>query len=148
MEKLLEVKNLQTQFVQGEQPLTIIDDISFTVRKGEMLGLVGESGSGKSVTSLSIMKLFKGTTGKVTDGEILFKTQKISAYSDAKMRKVRGKQISMIFQEPMTSLNPVMKIGEQLTEVIRLHLKYSKSKARAHAVEMLRKVGISRQNNC
>ncbi len=144
MEKFLEVNGMETQFVQDEKPLKILNDITFHVEKGEVLGLVGESGSGKSVTSLSIMQLFKGTTGKVTAGDVVFKGDRISSYNEAKMRNVRGKQISMIFQEPMTSLNPVMKIGEQVTEMIRLHLPYSKEQAREHAANMLHKVGISR----
>ncbi|WP_413378231.1 ABC transporter ATP-binding protein [Alkalihalobacillus sp. 1P02AB] len=144
MEKILEVDKVATQFVQNDQPLTVIHDLSFHINKGEVLGLVGESGSGKSVTSLSILKLFKGTTGSISSGEIKYKGESISTYNEAKMRKLRGKQISMIFQEPMTSLNPVMKIGEQIEEIIRLHMPYGKKQAREHAVSMLKKVGISR----
>jgi peptide/nickel transport system ATP-binding protein len=144
MEKLLQVEKLETEFTKDKQKLKILHGVSFHIKKGEVLGLVGESGSGKSLTSLSIMKLFKGTSGKISDGKILFHGQDLTNTTETEMRKVRGKQIAMIFQEPMTSLNPVMKIGEQLLEPIRLHLGMNEKNAKEHAVSILKKVGIPR----
>ncbi|MFC8685245.1 ABC transporter ATP-binding protein [Brevibacillus porteri] len=143
-ENIMEVKHLQTQFTRDNQKTVVLDHVSFHIKKGEVLGLVGESGCGKSVTSLSIMRLFKDTTGEITDGEIVYNGTNLLSISESDMRRIRGKEISMIFQEPMTSLNPVMKIGEQLMEAIRLHLGYSDQKAREQAVSMLTKVGIPR----
>ncbi|MBG9943742.1 ABC transporter ATP-binding protein [Brevibacillus formosus] len=141
---IMEVKHLQTQFTRDNQKTVVLDHVSFHIKKGEVLGLVGESGCGKSVTSLSIMRLFKDTTGEITNGEIVYNGTNLLSISESDMRRIRGKEISMIFQEPMTSLNPVMKIGEQLMEAIRLHLGYSDQKAREQAVSMLTKVGIPR----
>ena len=115
--------------------------ISFDVKQGEVLGIVGESGSGKSVTSLSIMGLLQ-YPGRVVDGEILFQDEDILSYGKREMRRIRGKEIAMIFQDPMTSLNPVYTVGNQIVEMIREHEKVSLSQARARAVEMLRLVGI------
>jgi peptide/nickel transport system ATP-binding protein len=143
-ETILEVDNLQTVFSKDKKKIKILNDIKFSIKKGEILGLVGESGCGKSLTSLSIMRLFHGTTGEISGGAIRFKNKDITKLSESEMRKVRGKQIAMIFQEPMTSLNPAMKIGEQLMEPIRLHLGISGTKAREHAINMLKKVGIPR----
>ncbi|MGG4444155.1 ABC transporter ATP-binding protein [Brevibacillus fortis] len=143
-ENIMEVKHLQTQFTRDNQKTVVLDHVSFHIKKGEVLGLVGESGCGKSVTSLSIMRLFKDTTGEITNGEIVYNGTNLLSISESDMRRIRGKEISMIFQEPMTSLNPVMKIGEQLMEAIRLHLGYSDQKAREQAVSMLTKVGIPR----
>ncbi|EJL26867.1 ABC transporter ATP-binding protein [Brevibacillus sp. BC25] len=143
-ENIIEVKHLQTQFTRDNQKTVVLDHVSFHIKKGEVLGLVGESGCGKSVTSLSIMRLFKDTTGEITNGEIVYNGTNLLSISESDMRRIRGKEISMIFQEPMTSLNPVMKIGEQLMEAIRLHLGYSDQKAREQAVNMLTKVGIPR----
>lgn len=143
-ENIIEVKHLQTQFTRDNQKTVVLDHVSFHIKKGEVLGLVGESGCGKSVTSLSIMRLFKDTTGEITNGEIVYNGTNLLSISESDMRRIRGKEISMIFQEPMTSLNPVMKIGEQLMEAIRLHLGYSDQKAREQAVSMLTKVGIPR----
>lgn len=143
-ENIIEVKHLQTQFTRDERKTVVLDNVSFHIKKGEVLGLVGESGCGKSVTSLSIMRLFKDTTGEITQGEIRYNGTNLLSISENDMRRIRGKEISMIFQEPMTSLNPVMKIGEQLMEAIRLHLGYSDKQAREHAVNMLTKVGIPR----
>lgn len=143
-ENIIEVKHLQTQFTRDERKTVVLDNVSFHIKKGEVLGLVGESGCGKSVTSLSIMRLFKDTTGEITQGEIRYNGTNLLSISENDMRRIRGKEISMIFQEPMTSLNPVMKIGEQLMETIRLHLGYSDKQAREHAVNMLTKVGIPR----
>ncbi|EKN69115.1 oligopeptide/dipeptide ABC transporter ATPase subunit [Neobacillus bataviensis LMG 21833] len=144
MEKLLQVERLETEFTKDKQKLKILHGVNFHIHKGEVLGLVGESGSGKSITSLSIMKLFKGTSGKISNGTIRFNGQDLTNQSEAAMRKIRGKQIAMIFQEPMTSLNPVMKIGEQLLEPIRLHLGFDAKKAKEHAISILKKVGIPR----
>ncbi|KZE46339.1 peptide ABC transporter ATP-binding protein [Brevibacillus parabrevis] len=143
-ENIIEVKHLQTQFTRDDRKTVVLENVSFHIKKGEVLGLVGESGCGKSVTSLSIMRLFKDTTGEITQGEIVYNGTNLLSMSENDMRQIRGKEISMIFQEPMTSLNPVMKIGEQLAEAIRLHLGYSDKLAREQAVSMLTKVGIPR----
>jgi peptide/nickel transport system ATP-binding protein len=144
MEKLLQIEKLETEFTKDKQKIKILHGVNFHINKGEVLGLVGESGSGKSLTSLSIMKLFKGTSGEISGGRIQFNDQDLTSKSESEMRKVRGKQIAMIFQEPMTSLNPVMKIGEQLLEPIRLHLGLKEKQAKEHAVSILKKVGIPR----
>ncbi|MBI4865331.1 MAG: ABC transporter ATP-binding protein [Candidatus Wallbacteria bacterium] len=139
---MLEVKGLCTYFFGEEGVGKAVDDVTFTVRKREVLGIVGESGCGKSVTSLSIMRLIPNPPGRITGGEILFEGKNLLALSEEEMRKVRGNKISMIFQEPMTSLNPVFTIGDQITEGIRLHMKLGKSQARERAVEMMELVGI------
>ena len=144
MEKLLQVEKLETEFTRDKQKTKILHGVNFHINKGEVLGLVGESGSGKSITSLSIMKLFKGTSGAISGGRLRFNDEDLTNKSEGEMRKIRGKQIAMIFQEPMTSLNPVMKIGEQLLEPIRLHLGLIEKKAREHAISILKKVGIPR----
>lgn len=144
MEMLLQVEGLETEFKKEKQKIKILHGVNFHINKGEVLGLVGESGSGKSLTSLSIMKLFKGTTGEISGGNITFNGRDLTNKSESEMRKIRGKQIAMIFQEPMTSLNPVMKIGEQLLEPIRLHLGYKENQAKEHAISILQKVGIPR----
>ncbi len=139
---VLEVKNLRTAFrVEGEE-LVAVDDVSFSVRPGQTLGIVGESGCGKSVTSLSIMGLIPNPPGRIVGGEIVFKGKNLVNLPASELRKIRGNQISMIFQEPMTSLNPVFTIGNQIMETVILHQKLSKSEARAKAIEMLRLVGI------
>ncbi len=143
-DRILEIDQLQTQFKKDKNDIKILHGVNFHIRKGEIVGLVGESGCGKSLTSLSIMRLFKGTSGEISGGEIRFNGENITKVSEAKMRKIRGKLIAMIFQEPMTSLNPVMKIGEQLMEPIRLHLGYKQKQAKQHAISMLQKVGIPR----
>ncbi|SCW36796.1 peptide/nickel transport system ATP-binding protein [Paenibacillus tianmuensis] len=143
-QKLLDVKGLKTQFTRDQGKVNAIDGVDFHVNKGEVLGLVGESGCGKSVTSLSVMRLLHGTPGSIVGGTVRFQEKELVALSESDMRRIRGKDIAMIFQEPMTSLNPVLKIGKQLVEAIRLHLKYDKSKAREHAVHMLKLVGIPR----
>ncbi|WJY26194.1 MULTISPECIES: ABC transporter ATP-binding protein [Sporosarcina] len=143
-EKVLQVKNLQTHFKSDEGTVKAVDGVSFEVGKGETLGIVGESGSGKSVTSLSIMRLLKDTPGQIAGGEILYEGTDLTKISEREMRKIRGNDIAMIFQEPMTSLNPVYKIGRQLEESIILHMKVSKKAARERAVQMLKAVGISR----
>jgi len=141
-EKILEVKNLETSFRVEEGTVKAVAGISFDVYKGKTLGIVGESGCGKSVTSLSIMRLIPNPPGKITAGEILYNGKNLLNYTPAEMRKVRGNEISMIFQEPMTSLNPVFTIGNQLIESIALHQKLSSKECRAKAIEMLKLVGI------
>lgn len=140
-EKLLEVKHLHTSFFTHLGEVKAIRDVSFHVDKSEIIGIVGESGSGKSVTSLSIMGLL-AHPGKVTGGEILFKGEDLLKKKKHEMRKIQGNEISMIFQDPMTSLNPLFTIGNQITEAIRTHQKMSREDANKRAVEMLRMVGI------
>ncbi|MGZ4160315.1 MAG: ABC transporter ATP-binding protein [Neobacillus sp.] len=139
---ILEVRNLQTYFFSGKKTIKAVDGVDFEVRKGETLGIVGESGSGKSITSLSIMRLIAEPPGKIVGGEILFKGKDLLKENKDAMRKIRGNEISMIFQEPMTSLNPVFSIGEQIAEVFRIHHKLKRKEAWNRAVEMLRLVGI------
>jgi len=143
-EHVLRVTDLETSFTRDKKEIKILRGVNFAIRKGEILGLVGESGSGKSLTSLSIMQLFHGTTGKIVNGSIHFNGEDLTKMSEAAMRKIRGKQMAMIFQEPMTSLNPVLKIGKQLMEAIELHLKLPKNESRDHAIQMLKNVGIGR----
>lgn len=141
---ILEVKNLHTYFYTDSGIVKSVDGVDFELKEGSTLGIVGESGSGKSVTSLSIMGLLTGTTGKIAEGEILLDGKDIAHISEEEKRKLRGGQISMIFQEPMTSLNPVMRIGKQLTECILQHEKISKEEAYKKAEDMLRKTGVPR----
>ena len=143
-EKLLELKNLKTHFKSDRGIVKAVDGVSITVHKGETVGVVGESGCGKSVTSLSIMRLLHDTPGEIVDGSVEFNGFNLADLSEGEMRKIRGNEIAMIFQEPMTSLNPVYKIGRQLEEAIRLHLKYDQQKAKNHAIDMLKLVGIPR----
>lgn len=138
---LLEVKNLKTEFKMRKGIVKAVDDVSFAIDKGEVLAIVGESGSGKSVTSLSIMGLLQ-EPGKVAGGEVLFEGENLLNKNKKEMQAIRGHHISMIFQEPMTSLNPVYRIKEQLMESIMLHMKLSKKDAFERAVEMLELVGI------
>lgn len=139
--KLLSVRDLKTSFFTHVGEVKAVRGVSFDVNEGEVLGIVGESGSGKSVTSLSIMGLLQ-YPGRVVDGEILLNGEDILTYSKDQMRKVRGKEIAMIFQDPMTSLNPVYTIGNQVMEMILEHEKMTKREARARAIEMLKLVGI------
>ena len=138
---LLEVKDLKTEFKLKRGTVNAVDGVSFCVDKGEILAIVGESGSGKSVTSLSVMRLLQ-EPGRVAGGEILFKGEDLLKKSEAEMQKIRGDQISMIFQEPMTSLNPVYRIGDQIMESIVTHMKLSKKEAMERTVQMLETVGI------
>lgn len=141
-EILLDVQNLKTRFQTDEGTFYAVDDVSFSVKKGQTLGIVGESGCGKSVTSLSIMRLIQ-KPGHIESGKVMFKGENLLDYSQDKMRNIRGNEIAMIFQEPMTSLNPVYTIGNQIEEAILLHQKeLSKDQAREKAIEMLRLVGI------
>lgn len=141
---ILEVKNLHTYFYTDSGVVKSVDGVDIELREGATLGIVGESGSGKSVTALSVMGLLMGTTGKVAEGEILFEGKDLTKLSDEERRKMRGEKISMIFQEPMTSLNPVMKIGDQITECILQHNNISKQEAKDKAIEMLKRTGIPR----
>ena len=139
---ILEIKNLHTYFYTDSGVIKSVDGVDIELREGTTLGIVGESGSGKSVTALSVMGLLMGTTGKVAEGEILFEGRDLTKLDDEERRKMRGEKISMIFQEPMTSLNPVMKIGDQITECILMHNNISKQEAWDKAVEMLKLVGL------
>ncbi len=143
MSVLLEVENLHTQFKTDDGLVKAVDDVSYTVEEKEIVGVVGESGCGKSVTQLSVMRLI-GPPGKITGGRILFEGKDLMTYeaNGPEMRSIRGAKIAMIFQEPMTSLNPVLTVGRQLTEMLELHLKMSKAQAKNRAAELLDMVGI------
>lgn len=138
---LLEVENLQTSFYTEDGEVKAVDGVSFTLPKGKTLGIVGESGSGKSITALSILQLL-ASNGKIKGGEIRFKGDNLIGYSDQKMRDIRGNAISMIFQEPMTSLNPVFTVGQQISESLIKHQKMSKKQALERSVDLLKLVGI------
>ncbi|WP_320938941.1 ABC transporter ATP-binding protein [Lysinibacillus capsici] len=144
MSLMLEVKNLKTGFDIDGDIYHAVDDVSFSVKSGQIIGVVGESGCGKSVMSLSVMQLLPKGIGKITGGEIKFEGKNIENYSSDDMNKIRGKDISMIFQEPMTSLNPVFTIGSQIQEIILNHSKISKAEAKGKAIDLLKQVGIPR----
>lgn len=141
MGDLLEVKDLKVAFRNHKSTVTAIDSVSFSIKEGEVVGVVGESGCGKSVTSLSVLRLLP-SVGEITAGEILFRGEDLVKKTSAEMCDIRGNSIAMIFQDPMTSLNPVMTIEKQLMETIITHQKLDKAAARSAALEMLRKVGI------
>jgi len=141
--RLLEVKDLQTEFATEAGTVKAVDRMSYDVDEGETVAIVGESGSGKSVSALSILRLIPDPPGRILGGEILFEGRDLLELSDDEIRHVRGRKISMVFQEPMTSLNPVLSIGLQLTETMMLHLGIGKEEADRRAVELLGKVGIS-----
>ncbi|MGG7622050.1 ABC transporter ATP-binding protein [Bacillus coreaensis] len=141
-EKILEIQNLKTFFRTERGISKSVDGVTFTVHKGETVGLVGESGSGKSVTSMSVMRLLDDTPGMMMEGEIWFKGKDLTKLSEQEMEQIRGNYISMIFQEPMTSLNPVYSIGEQIAEVFRTHHRIGRKESWEKAVEMLKMVGI------
>ena len=141
MAELLEIRDLRTIFPSNGAIAAAVNRVDLRVREGETLGLVGESGCGKSVTAFSIMRLVQ-PPGKTISGEILFQGQDLLKLSEARMREIRGNRISMIFQEPMTSLNPVFRVGDQIGEVFRVHRKMNRSEAREAATEMLHKVGM------
>lgn len=143
-DNVLEIKNLHTYFYTDGGVIKAVDGVDVKLRRGATLGIVGESGSGKSVTSLSVMGLLAGTKGKIADGEILLDGDDIVKLTKEQQRKLRGSKISMIFQEPMTSLNPVMKIGDQVAECVLQHEKISKKEALKKAEDMLRKTGVPR----
>ena len=142
-EPLLEVNNLQTYFHSSTGVVKAVDGTSFYIHEGETLGLVGESGCGKSVSALSVMRLIPNPPGRIEGGQVLFEGKDLLQISESDMRKVRGSRIGMIFQEPMTSLNPVLTIGRQLTETLELHLNMSKRQAMTRAGELLEMVGIA-----
>lgn len=142
-DKILEVKDLRVQFKTDRGIATAVNGVNFDLKKGETLGIVGESGSGKSVTALSVMRLIPSPPGKISSGEILFNGQDLVKTPLDEMRKIRGNKIAMIFQEPMTSLNPVFTVGNQIEEVLALHqTDLSKEQRKEKAIEMLRLVGI------
>ena len=141
-EKLLEVKNLKTYFYTDDGVVKSVDDVSFSVEKGKTLGIVGESGCGKSITSLSIMQLVETPPGKIVGGEILYQGENLLDKNKDQMRKIRGGEIAMIFQEPMTSLNPVFTVGKQIMEALMLHTDLDKVQAKERAIEMLKLVKI------
>ena len=140
---LLDVRNLQTQFAISGGVVRAVDGVSWDVRAGETVALVGESGCGKSVSALSVMRLVAAPAGRIVGGQILFKGRDLLQLSDEEMREVRGAAIAMIFQEPMTSLNPVLTVGRQLTEPTEIHLGMTPTQSRARAIELLGMVGIS-----
>ncbi|MFC4711301.1 ABC transporter ATP-binding protein [Planococcus dechangensis] len=142
---ILDVKGLRTSFFTDDGEIPAVDNVDFHIREGEVLGIVGESGCGKSVTSLSIMGLVPSPPGKIVSGEILFQDKDLTKLSDKQMRQIRGDDIAMIFQEPMTSLNPLFTIGDQLREALKIHKKdWSKKQIQARAVEMMKLVGLPR----
>lgn len=140
MKELLKVKNLKTYFFTHEGTIKAVDGVSFTIKKGETLGLVGESGCGKSVTALSIMQLVQSPPGKIVGGKIYFEGKNLLELKEKEMRKIRGCKISMIFQEPMTSLDPMFTIGFEIMEVLKLHQNLKKDEAKKKAIESLYKV--------
>lgn len=142
MEKMIQIKNLHVQFSTYGGQVQAVRGVSFDLHKGETLAIVGESGCGKSVTSQSIMRLIPTPPGKITSGSILFKGQDLTKLSEKKMRDIRGADISMIFQDPMTALNPTLRVGEQIAENIMQHENISKEKAKEKAFETLELVGI------
>jgi peptide/nickel transport system ATP-binding protein len=139
---LLEIKELQTHFFLRDQVLKAVDGVSYHVNEGETLAIVGESGSGKSVGAFSILRLFDASVGKIVGGSIKFRGRELTRLSDKEIRSICGKKISMIFQEPMSSLNPVLTVGDQISETVRKHQGVSRSVAKSRAIEILRKVGV------
>lgn len=142
MTSLLEIHDLRTYFDTEDGTVKAVDGVSFDLKRGETLGIVGESGSGKSVTNLSIIRLIPDPPGKIVSGEVIFDGQDLMLLPPEEVRKIRGRRIAMIFQDPMTSLNPFMKISRQLMEMTQLHLGHSKNQAYEHAIQMLETVGI------
>ncbi len=141
--KLLDVNNLTTHFFTSDGVVKAVDGISYHLDEGEILGIVGESGCGKSVSALSLMRLVADPPGKIVDGNITFEGNDLLQLGDSEMRSIRGNRMAMVFQEPMTSLNPVLTIGRQITETLELHQNMSKSQARDRAEDLIRMVGIS-----
>lgn len=144
MKNLLEVKNLKTYFYTEDGVVPAVDGVDFELKPGQTLGIVGESGCGKSVTSISILRLVPNPPGRIVEGEILFEGKDLVQATEREMQNIRGNDIAMIFQEPMTSLNPVFTIGKQIIEAIMLHQKLDKKAARERCIEMLKLVGIPR----
>ena len=143
MAALLEIRDLQTSFFTSDGEVRAVNGVTFSIEAGKTMGLVGESGCGKSVTALSVIQLLTKGTGRIVGGEILYEGQNIAAFSEERMRSIRGNDISMIFQEHMTSLNPVFSVGEQIAEAVRIHQKLNRREARNRAIEMLRLVKIA-----
>ncbi len=143
MQNLLEIRNLSISIGDKENGFEVVSDVSISVPKGKIIGIVGESGCGKTITALSVMKLLPDPPAKITGGEIVFKDQNILEMSESELRSIRGSDISMIFQEPVSSLNPVFTIGEQIGETIRTHNKVNKEEERAKVIEMLKFSGHS-----
>lgn len=141
-ETILEVKNLTVQYNTSDAVVKAVNGISFTMKKGEAIGLVGETGAGKTTTALSIMQLIPDPPGKIVKGEIFYEGEDMIAMPESRKREFRGNKISMIFQDPMTALNPVLTVGDQISEVVRLHEKISKKDAEIKAIQMLEMVGI------
>jgi oligopeptide transport system ATP-binding protein len=138
---LLAVRNLQVSFPTDHGAARVVDDVTFQVREGKILGIVGESGSGKSDTSLALLGLVP-RPGSVTGGEVLFEGRDVSRLAERELRNIRGSRLAMVFQDPMTSLNPFLPVWVQIAEVVQLHLGYTRDRAREHAVQMLERVGI------
>ena len=142
MEHLLEVRNLVTRFYTEGGVVHAVNGISYTLNEGESMAIVGESGSGKSVGVLTLMRLIPMPPGRIEGGEVLYNGRDLLKLSNEEIRQVRGREIAMIFQDPMTSLNPVLTVERQMTEMLRLHMGLNKDQARERAVEMLRLVGV------
>ncbi len=147
MATLLDVRNLKTEFHTQDGIVHAVNGVSFTVDEGETLGLVGESGCGKSVSMLSVMRLIPMPPGKIVSGQVLFQGRDLVQVDDEEIRSVRGNKIAMVFQDPMTSLNPVLTIGTQISEALELHLGMTKEQARKRSVELLKMVGIPEAEN-
>jgi peptide/nickel transport system ATP-binding protein/oligopeptide transport system ATP-binding protein len=145
---ILEVKGLKTHFKVEEGYVPAVDGVDFTLTKKETLAIVGESGSGKSVTALSILRLIPNPPGRIVAGDIIYNGNNLLDLPEKEMRKIRGNEISMIFQEPMTSLNPVFTVGKQITEVLRIHQKLNKKDAKEKAIRMIKLVGIPNPEKC
>jgi len=143
-EPLLKVRNLKTYFISKNSEIKAVDGVDFEVQPGKVLGIVGESGSGKSMTSLSLMRLVPGPQGRIVEGEVTFEGTDLLKLTERQMSDVRGNRMGMIFQEPMTALNPVLKIGEQIGEVLIRHRNVSKAEAKRQSIGMLRSVGFPR----
>ncbi|MBI2886400.1 MAG: ABC transporter ATP-binding protein, partial [Chloroflexi bacterium] len=143
MGTLLDVRNLKTQFFTQEGVVRAVDGVSYDIQEGETLGLVGESGCGKSVSALSLMRLIPDPPGKIIEGEVIFEGRDILKIDEDEMRSIRGNRMAMIFQEPMTSLNPAYTIGNQLEEALLRHARVSRQEARERAVYLLDRVGIT-----
>lgn len=141
-DKILEVSDLQIRYVTDEETVRAVNGVSFTLERGESIGLVGETGAGKTTTALGIMGLVPDPPGEIVGGSIVFEGQNLLTLPEKQMREIRGGKISMIFQDPMTSLNPVMTVGAQIAEVVLLHNKITKTEARERAKKMLEQVGI------
>ena len=142
MEEILKIEGLNTYFFTHEGTVKAVNNINLKLKKGETLGLVGESGCGKSVTAYSIMRLIPSPPGKIVNGKIFFEGKNLLDLDEKEMRKIRGKKISMIFQEPMTSLDPMFTIGDEIAEVIKLHQGLNKEEAKEKSIESLKTVGM------